>query len=133
MFIACCASAFSARECSTSAFIVRESWTNACECCTSTFNACECMQVLSKDMVIALQLLTFAVLKDNNAFFDWWMLQVSTYTPNYRVRPRKNSDCWLAMLCTCFPVNLSYITEMCRVQLYIHSYNLHDFIRILHN
>ena len=79
-----------------SAFIVHKSWTsafNAHKRCTSTFNARECMQVLSKDMAIALQLLTLTVPKDDNTFFDWWMLQVSTYTTNYQVRARKNSDC----------------------------------------
>ena len=52
-----------------SAFIVRESWTsafNAHERSTSAFNAHECMRVLSKDMAIALKLLIFAVLKDDN-------------------------------------------------------------------
>ena len=50
-------------------------------------------RVLSKDMAIVLKLLTFAVPKDNNAFSDWRMLQVSKYKPNYRLRARKNSDC----------------------------------------
>ena len=45
--------------------------------------------MLSKDMAIVLKLLTFAIPKDNNAFFDWQMLQVSTYMPNYGPRAQK--------------------------------------------
>ena len=69
-----------------SAFIVCKSWMsafNAREHCTSAFNARKCMRVLSKDMAIVLKLLTFAVSKDDNAFFNWRMLQVSTYMPKY--------------------------------------------------
>ena len=66
-----------------SAFIVHESWTSACNAREHCTNASECMRVLSKDMAIALKLFTFAVPKDDNAFFDWRMLQVSTYMPNY--------------------------------------------------
>ena len=48
--------------------------------------------MLSKDMVIVLKLLTFAASKDDNAFFDWQILQVSMYMPNYRLRACINSD-----------------------------------------
>ena len=63
VFIECCMSAFSARE---RIYFMRE--------------LDKCMQVLLKDRAIALKLLTFAVPKDDNAFFDWWMLQISMYT-----------------------------------------------------
>ena len=48
--------------------------------------------MLSKDMAIVLKLLTFAASKDDDAFFDWQILQVSTYMPNYQLRARINSD-----------------------------------------
>ena len=82
-----------------SKFIAHESWTsafNARERCMSAFNTRvlhDCMRVLSKDKAIALKLLTFAVPKDDNAFFNWRMLQVSTNTQNYRLKACKNSDC----------------------------------------
>ena len=75
--IACCTSALSERERNTGAFIVHKSWTtvfNTRERCTSTLTYMRALRVLSKDMAIAMKLLTFAVPKNDNVLFDWRML-----------------------------------------------------------
>ena len=80
-----------------SAFIVRRSRTSAFnvhEHSTSAFNAHKCMRVLSKDMVIVLKLLTFAVPKDDNASPIGRCFKLArTFQIIDLRRARKNSDC----------------------------------------
>ena len=95
-------SAFNARERCTSAFNARECCTIACECSHRTWQSCWSSSLLPFLKTTTLSLIGGCFkLVHTHQIFNWGHVKTVI----------GDEPCYI---CMCFPVNQSYITEMCR-------------------